>query len=380
MKYMGSKRAMLRNGLGDLLLREAGTHRRFLDFFSGSGAVATFIATQVSVPVHAYDLQQYGRVLAASVIERTGATEYRNLWKDWRARAGRRFLSYLASGTPVPLVDPISVQAVHAARKWCACREEPLTKAYGGHYFSPLQSLWLDAMRSTIGEDSPFSTLALAALLDAASECAASPGHTAQPFQPTTTAKRYISNAWSRDVLEITKEALKKLSKLHAKKLGHAHVKDANDAATEVRPGDLVFLDPPYSALQYSRFYHVLESVVSGDPGPVDGVGRYPQAEFRPKSAYSVKSQAAKSMGELLLELSAHKASVVLTFPDHNCSNGLSGDLIKALSAQYFEISEVSIRSRLSTLGGTGVDCIASETRGARRDTSELILLLTPFK
>ncbi|MCD9096804.1 DNA adenine methylase [Luteimonas fraxinea] len=373
MKYMGSKRGMLRNGLGKIILEEAQNCTRFIDLFTGSGAVASFVATNVRVPVHAYDLQQYGRVLAGAVVERTQLADYRVIWKNWRARALRHFNNN--SKIIYPLCpSEINQQVVRNARAMCALANTPLTKAYGGHYYSPYQALWLDSLRATVPAG---SALELAALVDAASECAASPGHTAQPFQPTETALQHLSSAWSKDVLEKTLSALKKISRIHAKKPGIAAVADANDAALSCRSGDLVFVDPPYSALQYSRFYHVLESVVTGEPGSVEGVGRYPDASARPTSSFSMKSKASASMRELLKNLSAKGVTVILTFPDHECSNGLSASKIKEISSDYFCVREISVQSKMSTLGGAGLDCIENEIRGARRDASESILILS---
>ena len=376
MKYMGSKRAMLRNGLGQILLREAMGRPRFVDLFSGSGSVAAFVASNVDVPVNAFDLQEYGCVLAGAVLRRTAEADHVRIWRNWRRRAARHLALTRLEAKGPPHIETCSVREIQAARLWCSEMCGPITRAYGGHYFSPTQALWLDSLRATVDEDEPMRTLALAALLDAASECAASPGHTAQPFQPTKTAKRFLHEAWSRDICQRTGDALGRLSKIFARQIGMASVADANDAANSVQKNDLVFVDPPYSALQYSRFYHVLESVVTGSPGVVEGVGRYPRSDLRPKSAYSVKSQAGAAIDHLLATLSKQGADVVLTFPDHLCSNGLSGALIRQISAKYFDVSEVAVKSRFSTLGGSGKDCIASEKRGARRDTSELILVL----
>ncbi len=71
MKYMGSKRVMLQNGLGTLMSRIAKDSGRVVDLFSGSGAVSWHAAEKTNRPVLASDLQAYARVLAGSVIERT---------------------------------------------------------------------------------------------------------------------------------------------------------------------------------------------------------------------------------------------------------------------------------------------------------------------
>jgi len=263
-------------------------------------------------------------------------------------------------------------------RAWSAAQATlPLTRAYGGHYFSAEQAVWIVSFRATVPRGSD-RTVALAALIAAASQCIAAPGHTAQPFQPTRSAVEFLKDAWLRDIAVRISTCLIVLSKQYAQKLGAARVADANEIADAVEPHDLVFVDPPYSAVQYSRFYHVLESIARGLRGDVSGIGRYPDAAYRPKSRYSLKSDAEDALNQLLFLLSAKGARVILTFPDHECSNGLSGDIVRAIARTYFHIREHSINSRFSTLGGRGSGDDKVARRSARHDASELMLLLSP--
>jgi len=119
----------------------------------------------------------------------------------------------------------------------------------------------------------------------AVSRCAAAPDHTAQPFQPTPTGLPFLSEAWSKDVVGHTQNAFKNLADRFARKAGSAVISDANRAATQLRESDLVFVDPPHAAVQYSRFYHVLETIASGYCGEVSGSGRYLPSELRPLRA-----------------------------------------------------------------------------------------------
>src|SRR5690348_5528186 len=80
---MGSKRAMLRNGLGAVILHESDSHRRIVDLFCGSAAVAWFAAENTRLPVLAVDLQSYAVTLARSVIERLSILDARDLCDQW---------------------------------------------------------------------------------------------------------------------------------------------------------------------------------------------------------------------------------------------------------------------------------------------------------
>lgn len=372
MKYMGSKRSMLLNGLGDLLASSAPGAGRFVDLFAGSGAVAIHVATKYEMPVLASDLQQFSVVLAGAVLERKKALPWEECWNDWHQRAERIYMRY----RPARL-QKVTRQAVMDFRTWSEGQDAlHLTKAYGGHYFSPVQAAWIDALRRTLPAKPPARTVALAALLHVASKCAASPGHTAQPLQPARSANPYIFEAWSRDVPTLTRMLLQSLSKIFAKREGTAKVADANEAADEIRPSDLVFVDPPYSGVQYSRFYHVLESIARGTAGEVSGSGRNPEPRMRPQSDYSLKRGAKGALSELLGKIAANGARAILTFPAHACSNGLSGDIVRELAREHFQVIEKLVDSKFSTLGGSKVE--VGNGRAARHAAQELILCLTP--
>ncbi|MCK1347738.1 DNA adenine methylase [Bradyrhizobium sp. 193] len=376
MKYMGSKRAMLLNGLGELLEKEIVNTTRFVDLFTGSGAVARHVAQRYDVPVLAADLQTYSVALAGSVIKRQRKLDGAKIWSLWEASA----MEFLKKHGRTPATPKrLTKISVESQRSWCEKQTRlPITAAYGGHYFSAHQSAWLDALRATLPNNNFAKQAALAALIQAASHCAASPGHTAQPFQPTPTAKKFLLEAWHKDVARQVERNLLVLADMVAKRKGVATKIDANLLAEKLSHGDLVFIDPPYSGVHYSRFYHVLESIASGRPGKVSGVGRYPQVRRRPRSRYSVQTESIAAFDDLLRSISNCGARVIVTFPNHKCSNGLSGYLVQKIAAKHFDVVRKSVASRFSSMGGTSDNRGDQAGREARRNARELILTLTP--
>ena len=175
MKYMGSKRWMLQNGLGMLLRAECADANRFVDLFAGSGAVACFVAEKASLPVLASDIQEFSVVLSEAIIEREKACDADGIWSEWLERS-----KGLLPNRRIPGGGKLTQTEVFDCRAWSEQQTSwPFVQAYGGHYYSPKQALWIDALRRTLPERKPFRTVALAALIHAASRCAASPGHTA---------------------------------------------------------------------------------------------------------------------------------------------------------------------------------------------------------
>ncbi len=378
MKYMGSKRTMLRNGLGELLAEQVPNKSGFYDLFCGAGSVSGHVAQSFEIPVYACDLQQYAVTLAASQIEKSedfDPINIESLWSqsttNWLKDHTKQWESALKlSELPSELESKRS--SVIKARSFCEGLDEifPIAKAYGGHYYSPSQAMLIDARRHCLPPG--WETVSLAALIDGASSCAAAPGHTAQPFSTSDTALPHLASAWAKDLSQMTHKALERLSVSKAKVSGEAVVSDALEFSKRLGEEDLAFIDPPYSEVQYSRFYHVLESIARGTVGTVKGVGRYPDIESRPQSKFSRQTQSEQAFEDLMKSVSTAGAQAIVTFPSGKASNGLSGQRVEEISDNYFKIKKRKITSMLSTLGGNSVG------RDARKSTTELVLHLEP--
>lgn len=377
MKYMGSKRSMLTNGLGEVISSEVSKSKRFVDLFTGSGSVAWHVSSNWSKPVVACDLQQFAVSMAEGVVSRTNRFEDLNVFEKWIRAAVNLALSSGCFQAANDIQRKISerVKIAHVAD---LSREAslfpcagPTQRAYGGYYFSPLQALYIDALRSTLPVAKAERALALAALIDAASRLAASPGHTAQPFKPNDTAGRYLMECWSREVLLVVRTSLVQINKSAARVEGFGCKCDAVSFAHSLEPTDLVFVDPPYSAVQYSRFYHVLETIASGEHVDVSGTGRYPDKIHRPSSDFSLKTRSRQGLVDLFRGIGCSGANAIVTFPSGKASNGLSGSDIEQVADEYFVIRRRIVTSKFSTLGGNRTN------REARQNSEELILSLT---
>src|SRR5262249_31918349 len=132
------------------------------------------------------------------------------------------------------------------------------------------------------------------------------------------------------------------------------------------------FVDPPYTGVHYSRFYHVLETIARKGCSGVSGVGRYPPQDERPSSSFSTKTTAVRALERLFDGLGGSGCTVVFTFPVKMCSNGLSGDIVKDVAAQKFRIRSKTVKTNFSTLGGNNT------LRSSREPTNELVMLMRP--
>jgi hypothetical protein len=83
---------------------------------------------------------------------------------------------------------------------------------------------------------------------------------------------------------------------------------------------------------------------------------------------------------ELLRAVAEKGANAIVTFPDHDCSNGLSGEIVKETAASFFLIKTTAVDSKFSTLGGNGGTTKTGNGREPRQMAKELILTLVPKK
>ena len=374
-KYMGSKHALLSNGLGQLILEEAQHAGRIVDLFCGGSSVAWFAAENTTRPVLATDLQRYAAVLAKSVISRTETLDPFGIERVWfdAVRSLRENSEHWQSARVLERFQFSVARYVEASRSMCSSNAGtgPIWRSYGGHYFSPAQAATIDAMLEALPEEEPERTVCLAATISSGSHCAASPGHTAQPFQPTRGASRYIAEAWGKDPLEFASKALRQICEMRASVAGDAVVGEAVSIASTLSSSDLAIVDPPYSGVQYSRFYHVLEAIANGAQESVTGKGRYPSLTARPQSAFSKRSESKGALVNLLENLSQVGATVIFTFPAGESSNGLSGNLVSRVADRFFEVQQhLIITGRFSTLGGN------NSNRAARSRFDELVLVM----
>jgi adenine-specific DNA methylase len=373
---MGSKRVMLANGLGTTLNSEVKGVERFADLFAGSCAVSWHVSQKFRVRVISSDLQAFSAVLSEAVLKRTDALDTEAIWQTWFSDAHNNLQKnpLYREATDFQQIKWARARRknVEQARSLCKKSDGLITCAYGGHYFSPIQALAIDALRETLPIKLDERNAALAALITAASRCAAAPGHTAQPFQPTSGSAKFLFEGWKRNVWTYTKSALKQICSKYAQVPGEGKVSSAEALAKTLGKADIAFLDPPYSGVHYSRFYHVLETIARGTCSQVSGTGRYPPPEERPKSDFSIATKSKKALDSLLSILSKNGVKTIITFPKEKTSNGLSGPIVKRVAKKYFDVQEKVTNGRFSTLGGN------KKHRKARIPAYELIFTLTP--
>lgn len=90
----------------------------------------------------------------------------------------------------------------------------------------------------------------------------------------------------------------KLINPIHIKDI-HIYREDANTLAKSLKT-DIVYIDPPYNSRQYSRFYHVLETIVKNDNPKLYGTALKPTPENMSDYCRASAKDAFKNLIETL--------------------------------------------------------------------------------
>jgi adenine-specific DNA-methyltransferase len=226
------------------------------------------------------------------------------------------------------------------------------TAFYANVYFGLRQAIELDSLRAAIDELDPGDSFFaekrihyLSALLHAASVMTSGTSHFAQPrhlekdAELAAMAKRRrlaafpLLEEYSREIGELVQETSFLPGNRAFRGDWSALVEDGRFSLPAAP--DLVYLDPPYTADNYSRFYHVLEALAAYDYPPLerdeDGRvlrGRYPPLAVRFQSAFCQKARVEEAFRQVLAVSAASGAKLIISY------SSPSGLLLKRYAAE----------------------------------------------
>ncbi len=200
------------------------------------------------------------------------------------------------------------------------------TERYANVYFGIAQCIEIDSLRRAIDRTYPHPgrerDLCLAALLVACANGTSGP-HFAQPAQPKTPLSlqkvvelRARSIAWEFELAlgRLMARGAPRYPFLSSTREGwRKALSDFADQHAGRRAA--VYVDPPYSKLQYSRYYHVLNVLLAYDYPPVSGRGRYPPLEQRFSSRFEYQPGVARrELSDLIRTCAERDLSLLLSY------------------------------------------------------------------
>jgi adenine-specific DNA-methyltransferase len=230
---------------------------------------------------------------------------------------------------------------------------------FSGAYFGLQQAIDIDSLRYAI-DSAPekFRARYLAALIQAASHCAATPGHFAQFLVARDKQNtNYIARIRSRSVLDRFNQALEQFPKIDCfdRRRNRVFREDAtvllrDHASLLPKENFVIYADPPYSRAQYSRYYHVLETLVLYDYPACDSKGRYRDSRFQ--TDFSRKLGVIGAMKAFVGAAAQTGAPLYISYPRNGLLQKAGGDLRDILRDKYTSVKLTAHPLSHSTLGG----------------------------
>ena len=245
-RYTGSKYKLA--GWIDDLIKEYCPGGSFCDMFAGTGVVAWT------------ELERFDRIILNDL-----------LYSNYAIYTAFFSVQKYDMGKLKELAD----EWIHAAKK--AAQGGFICENYGGKYFSSNDAKTIDFLRARMEEakgelNEKEYTILLASLLYSADRAANTVGH----------YDAYIKGKPPKDRFQFDFVSPCDFTVSHGENSPAGTIEiyreDANMLARRLTC-DVVYVDPPYNSRQYSRFYHVLETIAKGDSPRLFGEALKPAPE-----------------------------------------------------------------------------------------------------
>lgn len=323
-KYMGSKRDLVKylvDSLNEIYEGEA-----VCDLFAGTSILSGAIGH--NTVMYSNDIQQYSSIFARTYLGNYDWKEYPNLLStiirdaqvhvDNVKRLYPDFEFDYPNGILLNEFNALEQQQQELIYfNFEDVDNHLFIKNYSGTYWSFEQCLWIDAIR-TIADDyleSPVYYPILSSLMFAMAYNAQSTGHYAQYRDASNLeSMNSIIGCRKKEILPYFERKLKELIEFTGTNtLNHSISSlDYRDCLDTIPNGTLVYADPPYSFVHYSRFYHALETLVKYDYPTIEYKGRY--RNDRHQSPFCKKTEVVNAFSELFNKVSEKHLKLVLSY------------------------------------------------------------------
>lgn len=324
---MGSKREILcciDEIVGDLRSNSS----CFCDLFSGTAVVSAAFLDQYDIISN--DIQQYSSIFAHTYSANIAETINDEFFQNIIGRA-EQLVNEFYDQHPQYKFDYSDINNYHELYE-IESRQQRLinekfdlgftlfTKNYSGTYWSCDQCVWIDSLRA-VAEDYKGTTAYFAiisSLIYAMSYASQSTGHFAQYREVTKQNVLDILLYRKKEILPLFEKKLEELISLLNTTPVHSMTAtslDYLDCLRIIPENTIVYADPPYSAVHYSRFYHVIETLVRYDHPHLEYKGRY--RDDRHQSPFDKRSEVAEAFRLLFKAVDERKSHLVLSYSDN---------------------------------------------------------------
>lgn len=329
---------------------------QILDLFSGSGSLAGAIGHQA--PVWSNDIQSYSAVLADTYNQAYSdgtmprPDEIIKMAKDIVDKNKRRLnfrvdyndLSSLEEYNKFEeLQKKLIGQVFH--RKW-----HLFLKYYSGTWWSAEQCLWIDAIREVAEtyKDKPYFPAILSSLMFAMAYASQGTGHYAQYRDAKTASslkdiliyrKRSVAAYFFRKYNDLCQW----LPETKPLTIHKSTALDYKECLRHFR-GGLVYADPPYCFVHYSRFYHAIETLVKYDyPSLQEKNGEVVKGRYREnrhQSPFSIQSKVKDAFHNMFVGVEESNSNLVLSYSN---TGMITMDEVEEIAFKVFNNKRIEI-------------------------------------
>lgn len=344
LKYMGSKRELL-SFVTNAIDQLSEENDWVCDLFAGTSVVSGALKSKYNV--HANDIQSYSAVLAQTYLTDLKSaipfTMIAKIKEEVTTRVDEFKSMYPNLHFDYTNVDEfLDVVNLEKAQQELINKEfyigfHLFTKYYSGTYWTYEQCIWIDSIRciAETYKGKPLYYAIMSSLISAMSYVSQSTGHYAQYRDVTTSNLGDILIYRKREIWYYFEKKLNELIiNLNGSALKEYKITtlDYLDCLSTIKAGSIVYADPPYQSVHYSRFYHALETLVRYDNPIVAHKGRY--REDRHQSPFCKKTTVKQAFTGLFNGVKLKRAHLALSYSD---TGMISLTQIEALAKNVFE-------------------------------------------
>lgn len=337
-KYMGSKAAIL-PFIAAELVKVHSSGRPFVDLFAGAGAISGGFGNVGKIISN--DIQEYSAVIASTYLKRAEKIGNFNI-VELAANIAAKNLADLPSDlkyhAEIKLSEFNKIEQKNRAllKREFDYSHHLFTRVYSGTWWSAEQCVWIDAIREVLDllltngdirrEDFNFG---LTCLMHAMAYSSQGTGHYAQYRDAKDEAGMADINKYRRvSVPAIFTRKFDSLLKWNLQNvIDYNHeliAMDYRDCLAGLEPS-VIYADPPYAFVHYSRFYHAMETIVKYDYPEIQHIrnlivkGRY--RTERHQSPFCIKSQVRGAFGDLFDGVKNSGSDLLLSYSNTGMMN-----------------------------------------------------------
>jgi adenine-specific DNA-methyltransferase len=361
-KYMGSKKELIDSVVDAISENYHG--ETICDLFAGSSILSGAIGTIASI--HSNDIQEYSAVFARTYLGDYTWKEFNGIIENTVEIAQKhvnkmydKFPKYVDNyGKNISLSDFTIIEKEQQSlirKDFKKINYFLFTKYYSGTYWSFDQCAWIDGLRlaADMYKDTTVFFPILSSLMYAMAYNSQSTGHYAQ-YRDAYDEKSMndILSYRLRGIKEFYVKKLIELIQFTGKnKRKHTITSlDYRDCLNIIKPQTIVYADPPYVFVHYSRFYHALETLVKYDYPDVLFKGRY--RSDRHQSPFCRKTEVVSAFNDLFEGIAEKESKLVLSYSDTGMIKlDQIIEIAKAKFGSSYSINKKEIPHKHSTMG-----------------------------